>query len=61
MIGKTFSTLSLGGLLLIGPTAPMSKPGISKIEQNTRTVSWAIVTRVTIGQNSSRRIRVTGP
>jgi len=61
MIGKALSTLSLGGLLLITPTERMSKPAISKIEQNTRTVPWATVTRVTIGQRSSRRIRVTGP
>ena len=51
--------ITLGGLLSLRSTA--FDPGFEKIEQNTRTVEWLSVQRVTIGQSSSRKIRLTGP
>jgi len=57
----TVSTLAVGALFWINPRAGMDAPRIDKLEQNTRTVEWATTTRATIGQQSSRKIRVSGP
>jgi len=51
--------ITLGSLLSLRSAA--FDPGFEKIEQNTRTVEWLSVQRVTIGQSSSRKIRLTGP
>src|SRR5215211_2660640 len=57
----TASTLAIGVLLSINPDATIDRPRIDKLEQNTRTVEWATTGRATIGQQSSRKIRVSGP
>lgn len=54
----TLSALTALGVTMLGiPVAP----GITKIEQNTRTVERQSVTTVTIGQGMTRMIWVTGP
>lgn len=58
---RTISMLAIGGLLSMNPGPVLERPHIDKLEQNTRTVEWATTVRATIGQQSSRKIRVSGP
>jgi hypothetical protein len=51
----------LAGALLFVNGAPLAAPSWNKLEQNTRTVQWLNVSRITVPQGSSRKIRITGP
>jgi hypothetical protein len=56
-----FSSLAAGSLALMSSGSAFESPAFTGLEQNTRTVEWAPVTRITVGQKSSRKIRITGP
>jgi len=59
---KSFiSNLAVGSVALMSYSSAFDAPAFTRLEQNTRTVEWASVTRITIAQKSSRKIRITGP
>lgn len=51
----------LGGAALLMAGRTYDAPTWTRLEQNTRTVEWLSVSRATIPQSSSRKIRITGP
>ena len=55
------SNFAVGSLALMSYSSAFDAPGVTRLDQNTRTVEWATVTRITIAQKSSRKIRITGP
>lgn len=61
MINRIFGNIALGSVLFVAPGSAFDPPSFTKIEQNTRTVPWLSVSRATIAQSSSRKIRLTGP
>jgi hypothetical protein len=61
MINKIIGNLALGSVLFVAPGSAFDPPSFTKIEQNTRTVEWLSVSRATVAQASSRKIRLTGP
>ena len=61
MKSQIISTLAIGGLLSMNPGAPMGAPHVDLIMQNTRTAEWIATPQATIGQSSSRKVRLNGP
>jgi len=55
------SNIAVESLAFISSGSVFESPAFTGLEQNTRTVEWAPVQRVTIAQRSSRKIRITGP
>ena len=55
------SNFAVGSLALMSYGSAFDAPGFTKLEQNTRTVEWASVGRITLAQRSSRKFRITGP
>jgi hypothetical protein len=55
------SSIAVGSLALLSSGSVFESPAWTGLEQNTRTVEWAPVQRITIAQKSSRKIRITGP
>src|SRR5678815_3140388 len=55
------SNFALSGAMLMTYNSAFDSPSFTRLDQNTRTVEWVSVSRITIGQRSSRKIRITGP
>jgi hypothetical protein len=59
------SVVALGSLTWLTPNAitpaRFDPPKVNLIMQNTRTAPWVVVPRATVAQQSSRRIRLSGP
>lgn len=55
------STLAVGGLMSTHSAVQMDVPHIDLIMQSTRTAEWIATPRATIGQSSTRRVRLRGP
>ena len=57
------AAIALGAAVSPAPSAVRSfdPPKVNLIMQNTRTSPWAVVQRATVAQQSSRRIRLSGP
>lgn len=54
------STAALGAFLLIATGATLAPPRWTLLMQNTRTAPWISVSRLTVAQASSRRVRIEG-
>ena len=61
MTTNILRALAFASLLPLGAPLAYDSPSFRKIEQNQWSVGWRTVTRVTIGQKSTRSIRLTGP
>src|SRR5687768_3346862 len=55
--------IAVGSAMSIRPTPRSSfdPPKVNLIMQNTRTAPWTVVPRATVAQQSSRRVRLSGP
>jgi hypothetical protein len=59
-MNRILSTAALAGIA-VALSASNFSALTAVLEQNTRTVEWARVNRITIAQKSSRKIRLSGP
>ena len=57
---RRYTIIGLGTLAFVASASTFSAL-TATLEQNTRTAEWASVNRITIGQRSSRKIRLSGP
>ena len=55
--------IAVGSAMSVRPSArpTFDPPKVNLITQNTRTAPWAVVPRATVAQQSSRRVRLSGP
>lgn len=60
MMRRFYATVGLVTLAVVASASSFNALSAT-LEQNTRTAAWASVTRITIGQKSSRKIRLSGP
>lgn len=56
---RLYTMIGLGTLAVVASASTFSALSAT-LEQNTRTAEWASVNRITIGQKSSRKIRLSG-
>ena len=61
MIREFVSSVALGGAAMFMVSGTYDAPTWTRLEQNTRTVEWLGISRITIAQSSSRKVRITGP
>ena len=59
-MNKKLSIAALGVLVIAGAGATLGAPRYTLLMQNTRTAPWISVTRLTVPQASSRRVRIDG-
>ena len=59
-MNKKLTIAAIGAFVLVSAGATLGAPRVSLLMQNTRTAPWITVTRLTVAQASSRRVRIEG-
>lgn len=59
-MNKKLSIATLGVIVLAGAGATLGPPRVTLLMQNTRTAPWISVSRLTVSQASSRKVRIAG-
>lgn len=60
-MNRLFAGTAFGSLILVTTGAAFDTPRWTTLEQNTRTVEWDQISRITVAQKSSRMVRISGP